>query len=56
MAMGSKAIFRLAKMLSRRMFLEKLGRGTRDEVRGKNKIQIPINSIVAAGIQSLVIA
>jgi hypothetical protein len=39
MAMGSRAIFRLAKMLRRRMFLEKQERGTRDAGRGKNKIK-----------------
>ena len=38
MAMGSRAIFRLAKMLRRRMFLEKQERGIRDAGRGKNKI------------------
>jgi hypothetical protein len=39
MAMGNSAIFRLAKMLRRRMFLEKQERGTRDGRRGKSKIK-----------------
>jgi len=39
MAMGSRAIFRLAKMLRRRMLLEKPVRGTRNVGRGKDKVK-----------------
>jgi hypothetical protein len=39
MAIGKRAIFRLAKMLRRGRFLEKPGRGTRGAGRGKGKVE-----------------
>jgi len=39
MAIGRRAIFSPAKMLSRGMFLEKPGRGTRNVGRGKVKTE-----------------
>jgi hypothetical protein len=39
-AIGKRAIFRLAKMLRRRRFFEKPERGTRDAGRGKGKVKV----------------